>query len=205
MTYILNAEKPLLTNIISPLRPSIWANLLNEVEEALIQTRLNPSEQVADTCVCGRENVRRVRRWRDEIVWFVKQPDLLLKLEIHNWRQQYLLIPVAMLSAHMKTSTSGCVTSSVHFLHTQTVEGKEVLVHRGSWSLSLSQTVQFSQRLSVQCSPGPVQAGVLKKYQPGWSLHCLYIRITSRRWVAPESVRWPVEILWNERQDKGTW
>ena len=32
------------TNIISPLRPSIWANLLNEVEEALIETRLNPSE-----------------------------------------------------------------------------------------------------------------------------------------------------------------
>lgn len=27
----------------------------------------------------------------------------LLKLEMRNWRQQYLLIPVAMLSAHMKT------------------------------------------------------------------------------------------------------
>lgn len=56
MTYILNAEPippPPLTNIISPPRPSIWANLLNEVEEALVQTRLNPSEQMADTCMCA--------------------------------------------------------------------------------------------------------------------------------------------------------
>lgn len=175
MTYILNAEKPLLTNIISPLRPSIWANLLNEVEEALIQTRLNPSEQVADTCVCGRENVKRVRRWRDEIVWFVKHPDLLLKLEIHNWRQQYLLIPVALLSAHMKTSTSGCVTSSVHFLHTQTVE-------RGGFSaerelISLLDLKQCSLAKGCQYSAGWSS----QKCLAGWSLHCLYIRITSRR------------------------
>lgn len=37
-------QKSPFTNILSPLRPSIWANLLNEVEEALIQTRLNPLE-----------------------------------------------------------------------------------------------------------------------------------------------------------------
>lgn len=44
------------------------------------------------------------------------------------------------------------------------------------------------KRVSVQCSTAPVQAGVLKKRLPGWSLHCLYIRITSRGWAAPESM-----------------
>lgn len=39
-------RNPPFTNIVSPLRPSIWANLLNEVEEALIQTRLNPLERM---------------------------------------------------------------------------------------------------------------------------------------------------------------
>lgn len=68
MTYILNAEKPLLMNIISPLRPSIWANLLNEVEEALIQTRLNPLEQMADTCMyacmcVGKEDGQKMERY----------------------------------------------------------------------------------------------------------------------------------------------
>lgn len=84
MTYILNAQKPPLTNIISPLRLSIWANLLNEVEEALIQTRLNTLEQMADTCmyacVWGKGDLRRTRRRRDVIVWFVKHPDLPLKV-----------------------------------------------------------------------------------------------------------------------------
>lgn len=82
MTYILNAENPLLTNIVSPLRPSIWANLVNEVEEALIQTRLNPSKQMADTCMyaCEKGDVRRVRRRRGAIVWFVKHLNLPLKV-----------------------------------------------------------------------------------------------------------------------------
>lgn len=39
-------RNPPFTNIVSPLRPSIWTNLLNEVEEALTQTRLNPLERM---------------------------------------------------------------------------------------------------------------------------------------------------------------
>lgn len=82
MTYILSAEKPPLTNIISPLRPSIWANLLNEVEEALIQTRLNPSEQVADTCMyaCVSEKGDVGGSEEGEVQWFVKHPNLPLKV-----------------------------------------------------------------------------------------------------------------------------
>lgn len=48
VTYIFVCpEIPQFTNLVSSLRPSIWADLLSEVEEALIHTGLNPLERMS--------------------------------------------------------------------------------------------------------------------------------------------------------------
>lgn len=138
MTYIFNAEKPLLTNIISPLRPSIWANLLNEVEEALIQTRLNPWEQVADACTYAcvwegeREEGQKKERWNCMVCetsrsssWSwkcVTEDNICLYLWpccLHTWKQsisgsamyKFCTFPGAQCSHWSGDWTSGC---SVH-------------------------------------------------------------------------------------------